>query len=341
MAKVTNADERSKVRRSDRAVQDEAWIADLLRRAPLGFIATSTDGQPFINSNIFVYDAGAHAIFFHTARRGKTRENVANGAPVCFTVAEMGRLLPADTALEFSVEYNSVVVFGRAALISDEARATAALQALLDKYFAHLTPGKDYRPPVTEELKRTSVFRLDIETWSGKMKKVGDFPGAFIYPGPGQRAPEAGDENRLATGYFLQREGYALSTDHGRLDIDLVHGFLSNESYWAKDRSRETVVRSLQNSLCFGVYKESEQVGFARVITDYAVHAYIADVFILPDHRDQGLGKWLVGAILAHPSLQEISRWSLDTMDAHGLYEQFGFSVAAPGKHMGLRKASE
>lgn len=340
MSNSKQQDERSRVRRSDRAVQDEAWIADLLRRAPLGFIATSVDGQPFINSNIFVYDANARAIFFHTARKGRTRANVADGANVCLTVAEMGRLLPADTALEFSVEYNSVVVFGRATLVHDESAAIEALQALLDKYFTHLTAGKDYRPPVPEELKRTSVFRLDIESWSGKMKKVGDFPGAFAYPGPGQLSVDAGEPGNLAAHTRLHREGYELSTDDDRLDVDLVHAFLSQASYWAKGRSRETVVRSIQNSLCFGVYKGSAQVGFARVITDYAVRAYIADVFIVPEHRGSGLGKWLVEAILSHPSLQDVSRWSLDTMDAHGLYEKFGFTVVEPGRHMGLRKVN-
>lgn len=340
MTTVNKPDERSKVRRSDRAVEDSARITNLLRRAPLGFIATSSDGQPFINSNLFVYDEDAHAIFFHTARKGRTRANVEDGADVCFTVAEMGRLLPADTALEFSVEYNSVVVFGRAALVADEAQATEALQALLDKYFAHLTPGKDYRPPVPEELKRTSVFRLDIETWSGKMKKVGDFPGAFTYPGPDGPSIDAAEADGLASAYRLQRDGYELNSDPKRLDIDFVHGFLSREAYWAKGRRRETVERSVRNSLCFGVYKGAEQVGFARVITDYAVHAYIADVFVVADHRGRGLGKWLVSAILSHPSLQDVSRWSLDTMDAQGLYEKFGFAVVAPGRHMGLRKVS-
>lgn len=333
-------DERSRVRRSDRAVQDEVWIADLLRRAPLASIATSVEGQPFINSNLFIYDADTHAIFFHTARKGRTRTNVADGANVCFTVAEMGRLLPADTALEFSVEYSSVVVFGHVTAVNEENEATEALQALLDKYFTHLTPGVDYRPPIPEELKRTSIFRLDIETWSGKRKNVGDFPGAFVYPGGGQLRMDGGKPGVRTAHTLLQREGYELSTDDARLDVDLVHAFLSNESYWAKGRSRETVVRSIQNSLCFGVYKGKAQVGFARVITDYAVRAYIADVFIVPGHRGSGLGKWLVEAILSHPSLQDIGRWSLDTIDAHGLYEKFGFTVVEGGRHMGLRKVN-
>jgi nitroimidazol reductase NimA-like FMN-containing flavoprotein (pyridoxamine 5'-phosphate oxidase superfamily) len=171
----------NEVRRADRAVADEHWIAALLERSAMGFLATVQDGQPFLNSNLFVYDPAAHAIYLHTARKGRTRSNLEHQPRICFTVAEMGRLLPADEALEFSVEYRSVVVFGRASIVDDEAEATAALQQLLDKYFAHLQPGRDYRPPVPEELKRTTVMRIDIESWSGKKKEVGDFPGAFFY----------------------------------------------------------------------------------------------------------------------------------------------------------------
>ncbi|MDT8306971.1 MAG: pyridoxamine 5'-phosphate oxidase family protein [Anaerolineae bacterium] len=171
----------NQVRRSDRAVEDEVWIRDLLGRTAVGYLATVFDGQPFLNSNLFVYDSGAHAIYLHTAGKGRTRTNIELEPRVCFTVSEMGRLLPAEVALEFSVEYRSVVVFGRASVVNDRARAAAALQKLLDKYFGHLTPGRDYRPPVEEELKRTTVIQVQIESWSGKQKEVGEFPGAFWY----------------------------------------------------------------------------------------------------------------------------------------------------------------
>jgi GNAT superfamily N-acetyltransferase len=254
----------------------------------------------------------------------------------------MGRLLPAKTALEFSVEYSSVVVFGQASLISDESSAIAALQALLDKYAKHLQPGIDYRPPVTEELKRTSVFRLKIATWSGKMKKVDRFPGAFFYEEPPTAmARRHYLENPDASGFIAGRDGYTLSTDPSRLDIDVIHTYLSKHSYWAKGRSRAVVARSIAHSLCFGIYQGKHQVGFARVITDFAVHAYLADVFVLPEYRGQGLGKWLVASMLAHPLLRGVTKWSLDTRDAQGLYEPFGFEPAAPGRHMGLRREED
>jgi nitroimidazol reductase NimA-like FMN-containing flavoprotein (pyridoxamine 5'-phosphate oxidase superfamily) len=157
-------------------------------------LATILDGQPFINSNLFVYDEARQAIYLHTARVGRTRANVEATSSVCFSVSEMGRLLPADTALEFSVEYSGVTVFGLIAVVTDETEAKYALQLLLDKYFPHLHPGIDYRPITLEELQRTSVYRLDIESWSGKQKKVAaDFPGAFYYgiePGSARQSSE-------------------------------------------------------------------------------------------------------------------------------------------------------
>lgn len=172
----------NQVKRSDRAVEDETWIKALLKRAPVGYMATVHGDQPFINSNIFAYDETKHVVYMHTARVGRTQANVNHHEKVCFTVTEMGRLLPADVALEFSVEYNGVMVFGTAVIIHEEAEALYGLQKIMDKYAPHLTPGQDYRPPVPEELKRTAVYRINIDKWSGKKKEVAaDFPGAYRY----------------------------------------------------------------------------------------------------------------------------------------------------------------
>ena len=122
-----------------------------------------------------------------------------------------------------------------------------------------------------------------------------------------------------------ERDGYVISTDRSRLNIDLIHDFLSKTSYWAIDRARDVVERSIDNSLSFGVYKGNDQVGFARVVTDYATFAWIADVFVLPEHRGQGLSKWLMDVMLSHSQLQGFRRWVLATKDAHGLYERYGF----------------
>lgn len=137
----------------------------------------------------------------------------------------------------------------------------------------------------------------------------------------------------------IQHGDYLLSDDPSRLDTEVIHGYLSRESYWASNVSRETVERSLQNSLCIGVYAAAgEQVGLARVVTDYATYGWVCDVFVLPAHRGHGLGKALVQAVLSHPRLQTLRRFSLATQDAHGLYAQFGFTpLAEPQRHMEKR----
>ena len=120
-----------------------------------------------------------------------------------------------------------------------------------------------------------------------------------------------------------------ISNDKTLLDIPLIHQYLSVESYWAKGRSLETIKTTIENSMCFGVYNEQQQVGFARVVSDRAIFAWIMDVFILPDFQGNGLGKKLMANIMSHPELQNLSRWGLGTLDAHGLYKQFGFSPIA------------
>jgi GNAT superfamily N-acetyltransferase len=120
---------------------------------------------------------------------------------------------------------------------------------------------------------------------------------------------------------------YTISTDQRRLDATLIHRYLSQDSYWARGVPLDVLERAIRGSLCFGVYTTDRQVGFARVVTDAATFAYLADVFILPDHRGLGLGKQLVAAIMAHPDLQGLRRIMLATRDAHGLYRQFGFTA--------------
>jgi len=171
----------NEMRRKDRATDDQ-FIKDFLHKAAYCTIAHIDGDQPFQHSNIFYFDKPGNSIYFHTASEGRFKHNIENNQKVCFTVAEMGRLLPADVALEFSVEYTGVIVFGHVQIIKDKIEAKTALQKLLDKYFPHLKPDKDYRSTTDEELKRTTVYQLQIDQWSGKRKKVeDDFEGAFYY----------------------------------------------------------------------------------------------------------------------------------------------------------------
>jgi GNAT superfamily N-acetyltransferase len=135
-----------------------------------------------------------------------------------------------------------------------------------------------------------------------------------------------------------RRGEFLVSTDPVRLDLDVIHGFLTN-CYWAKGIPREVVARSIEHSLCFGVYDRSAQVGFARVVSDFATVAYLGDVFVLESHRGRGLSKWLMECIMRHPALQNLRRWMLLTRDAHGLYSQFGFApLSSPERYMELHR---
>jgi N-acetylglutamate synthase-like GNAT family acetyltransferase len=132
--------------------------------------------------------------------------------------------------------------------------------------------------------------------------------------------------------YEVQNGNYTISTDKRRLDLDVVHGFLATKTYWSKGCSLEVVQRSIDNSICFGIYEGRDQIGFARVITDEATMAYLSDVFVLEEHRGKGLSKWLVEVILADSRLQGLRRFVLVTQDAHSLYSRFGFECVENGR---------
>ena len=136
-------------------------------------------------------------------------------------------------------------------------------------------------------------------------------------------------------GLSWARGDFMVTTDSEKISLDVVHAFLANESNWAKNIPRDVVEQSIENSLCFGLFQNEEQIGFARVITDRATIAYLGDVFVMATHRGQGLSQWLMECVMSHPDLLGLRRWILLTGDAHGLYEKFGFTaIAAPQKWM-------
>ncbi|KIA96411.1 GNAT family acetyltransferase [Pedobacter kyungheensis] len=135
----------------------------------------------------------------------------------------------------------------------------------------------------------------------------------------------------------ISENGFIFSDKKELLDIEAIHHYLSTESYWAKNIPFETVKRSIENSLCFGIYKNQEQVGFARWVTDKATFAWLCDVYVEENYRGQGLSKKLMSFMIFHPDLQGLRRYQLATLDAHGLYEQFGFAaIENPERQMGI-----
>ena len=137
---------------------------------------------------------------------------------------------------------------------------------------------------------------------------------------------------------LASRDGYEIDDDPARLDLDVIHRFLSEESYWAKGTSRQSVERAVAGSLNFGLYQGTAQVGFTRVVTDRATFAWVADVFVIPEHRGRRLGHWLIETMLAHPELQGLRRFLLATTDAHGVYADAGFvPLPEPWRWMELK----
>jgi GNAT superfamily N-acetyltransferase len=199
------------------------------------------------------------------------------------------------------------------------------------------------------------IIRLPGCAWGAELfKKAGDFapfcgiPSRMLRSGEGFCKPQVGGSSPSASSILLAKlqycacsqssknqydpimkwlkGNYCLDTNKKKLDVDTIHKYLCDRSYWATGRSRETVERSIRNSMCFGIYEKNRQIGFARVITDYATFAWIADVFILEEFRGKGLSKWLMEAVIAHPRLQKFRRWVLATKDAHELYRRYGFT---------------
>lgn len=171
------------LRRRDRAVTDEKQIAELLHRAPYLTIALTDGGRPYIYTISFAFDETKKALYFHGTPHGSLRRLVVENPDVAATVAEMGRLLPSETAMGFSVEFSSVVIYGHCTVITDYESGKDALEMMIAKYFPHLKAGKDYRATTEAEFRATAVYKIDIAEWIGKKKKETDnIPGAFQYP---------------------------------------------------------------------------------------------------------------------------------------------------------------
>jgi GNAT superfamily N-acetyltransferase len=133
----------------------------------------------------------------------------------------------------------------------------------------------------------------------------------------------------------FHRDGYTVSTDPARLDLALIHDYLTNRSYWVPGISFSDVEEAARHSLNFGLYLAGKQIGYARLLTDCVRFAYLMDVFVLEEQRGRGLGKWLMACVMQHPALQRVQRWMLATWDAHGFYAQFGFQpLALPDRWM-------
>lgn len=351
---------RSRVRRNPaRAVYDAATVHAIVDAALVCHVAVSLDGEPVVLPTAHARVGGA--VYLHGAAANRLLSHLAQGARCCLSFTLVDGLVLARSAFHHSVNYRSAVVFGAGQAVRDADEKRVALERLVD----HVLPGRsaETRSPSDDELHATQVVRVDIEEASAKVRTGPPVDDADDMERPGTWAGvvplrtqalspvrDAALSSTVLAPATLERlhatalQGpriverseppFLFSTDKSRLDVPLIHRFLSEESYWAKGTTRERTERVIERSLCFGLYEGNAQVGNARIVSDGGRFAYLADVFVLPEYRGLGLGTRLIRFALEHPELQDVTRILLGTVDAHTFYERFGFVHAPEGRYM-------
>jgi nitroimidazol reductase NimA-like FMN-containing flavoprotein (pyridoxamine 5'-phosphate oxidase superfamily)/GNAT superfamily N-acetyltransferase len=354
-------------RHPERGSYDRATLHAIVDEALICHVGIAVDEQPFVLP--MMHARIEDDLYLHGSPRSRLLRALAAGHRAAVTFTLLDGLVLARSAFHHSMNYRSVVALGVATEVTDEGEKRRALDALVDR----AAPGRhaEVRPPSAGELAGTLVLRLRLSEASAKIRSgppldsrpdrggdqelavwAGELP-LRLRAGAPRRAPELRPQitsspslrtqasalgGPLATPHEEARGEYLISTDPSRLDHDVVHRFLAQESYWAQGVDAARQAAAMANALCFGLFHlpSGAQVGMARVVTDFARIAYLGDVFVLREHRGRGLGKWLVEAVLAHPALRGLSRFILATKDAHGLYARYGFSPVEPGRHMAL-----
>jgi uncharacterized protein len=346
-------------RRAARGSHERLLIDAILDEALVCHLGIALDDGPHVLPTAHV--RCGDCVYVHGARKNHLLSAAAEGISATLSVTLIDGLVFSREAFHHSMNYRSVVLFGRASEVRDPEQKLVALRALVER----TAPGRfdEVIAPSAEELEATLVLAFPILEGSAKVRSgpPNDGPtlaGREIWAGvvplqlsagvpvadsldpvaPPLSRAVAGRAQALGLGartpYERQIGELLISTDPGRLDHALVHRFLAQESYWASGVSAPDVRASCDQALCFGVYRGKQQLAFARVITDFIRFGYLGDVFVVAEARGQGLSKLLVAEILAHPALARVERWLLGTRDAHTLYARFGFVEVPAGRYM-------
>jgi len=345
-------------RHADRASYDASVVHAIIDESLVCHVSFVVDGQPFALPT-------AHArvddtVYLHGAVANRMCRSIADGGRVCLSFTLLDGLVFARNAFHHSMNYRSVTAFGAGREVTDLKEKGAALTALVD----HVAAGRmaEVGQPTPEELATTLVIAVRIEEAAAKVRSgpaidspemvatsdqwAGVVPLKLTASSPLRDGQQAFDRDVAAsvrkranelgaeTPSEVIEDGVLYSTDKARLDLDLIHRFLCDESYWAKGISRARVEASIERSLCFGVYRGGAQIGFARVVHDGVRNGFVVDVFVVDSERGHGIGKRLVDVVLSHPVVAAVERLLLGTADAHSLYSRFGFEPAPPGRLM-------
>lgn len=351
-------------RRAARGSHDRLLIDAILDEALVCHLGISLADGPHVlpTAHVRVSDR----VYVHGARNNHLLSQAAAGAPATLNVTLIDGIVFSRESAHHSMNYRSVVLFGTASEVTDLEEKRTALHALVE----HIAPGRyaEAIPPTPQDLVGTLLLSFPIEEGSAKVRtgapndpaalaETGIWGGVLpialragspqphvlgasalpLAPSVRARALSLGLDKRTPYERMLA-DDLLLSTDPARLDLALVHQFLTHDSYWAEGVSEDAVRRSCSESLCFGLYRGKQQLAFARVITDFARIAYLGDVFVVQSERAKGLGKLLVRELLQHPEIAKVDRWILGTRDAHGLYARHGFVPVPEGRYMVRRQ---
>jgi nitroimidazol reductase NimA-like FMN-containing flavoprotein (pyridoxamine 5'-phosphate oxidase superfamily)/GNAT superfamily N-acetyltransferase len=339
-------------RHPERAVSDRAALYAVLDQSLVVHVGCATERGPLVLPMAF--GRRGDRLYLHGAAGNGLLAGALAAGEVCVTATLVDGLVLAPTALNHSMNYRSVVAFGRLVEVVDAEEQRAALAAVLD----HVAPGRaaEVRPPNDAELRATRVVAFDLDEASVKMRvgppRAGAEPDAPSWAGvvplaitagaphPAGPRPLAASVARAVLARTPGRgarqlvDGFELDGDPTRLDLATLLTWLRDQSYWAQDLDEGRLVRSLLGSVVVGAYAGGAQIGFARAVTDLETFAWLADVYVAPAARGRGvataMARWLIGL----PELARLRKWMLGTRDAHDVYRRVGFVDAPRGRFM-------
>jgi len=319
---------RDKIRQHPERSHPEA-VSAILSTGYLAHVAYSEGDQPYVIPMAYHYDPGTpDMIYLHGSRSSHTLKLLAQGQRVSIEVTQIDGLVYSRSAMHHSMNYHAVIGFGQGTEIESIDHKAELFDQMIGRYHPGRLPGQDYTTASVAELKATRVIAVKLDSCSAKIRQGGATGPQDQNPlALGSRGviPLQSREDQWRSPQW-QRGPYEIQTQIPRSDLATLFDLLKT-TYWNADLSPERLQRRVEHSVCFGVYKDKHLIGFARLVTDHDSFAYLADVVIAPAERGQGLGKWLIQSIHAHPLMPGLRRCLLFTRDGHDFYRDLGYQA--------------